>query len=79
MSREDGNTATLKVLVHPVPTGYGVSLIISTWRGGRRHDRLVRGDYVDLGEQLPLDEPGAILLALSDHLAQAADTYASRV
>ena len=66
---------TLKILVHPHRNGAAVGLVLATWDRGRRTDRILAREQLDVGEHLPLDEPGSLLLALSDWLAGAALRY----
>lgn len=64
-----------KVIAHPTSTGTVVAVVVSHWAAGRRTDRIIGRYPIDLGDGLPVDEPGPLLLAMSDALADLADKY----
>lgn len=65
----------LRLVVHPTRDGCIVVLLGAEWSHGGRRDREYRRVTVDLGDPLCMDDPGAALMALSDALADLADTY----
>lgn len=65
----------LRLVVHPTRSGCIVVLLGAEWSGSGRRDREFRRIAVELGDGLSMDDPGAALLALSDALAEIADTY----
>lgn len=76
MARGEG-TKWLRLLVYPTRKGCMVRVLLRHHAGRGATDRILAGLDIDLGERLSMDEPGPLLLALSDALAQAADRYAS--
>lgn len=75
MSRREG-VAAVKVIAHPTATGFSCAVVVSRWHGRDRVDRVVYRAPLDLGDEMSVDNPGPALLALSDALAQYADTLA---
>lgn len=70
-----GRVQTFKILAHPTQYGAALVLVVSSWDAGRRTDRIVARRDLRVDDQLPLDEPGPLFLALSDVLADWALEY----
>lgn len=75
---EDQTLRVLQIMVFPDAGGAVVHVHGYRGRGRARTRRDLFRTVVRVGEQLPLDEPGPLLMALSDALAEMSDNYAPK-